>query len=183
MEEININQTPVSQPSISDLPAQNNKNIYKYLFFIAIIILLGVIVGAYFLLNNKINKLETKQIVDTTPVVEEISTIPTKTETIPTAIPTIEKETITPTKPKVDPLKEISTLLNPTNKPNFTVTISKIIGNYATGGAGFANDSGYGWIAAKVNGIWKIVTTGQDAPACSVVNEYQVPKEIYGSCY
>lgn len=84
MEEINTNQIPVSQPSISNLPTQNNKNIYKYLFFIAIVVLLGVIVGFYFLLNNKIKQLETKQIVEITPAVEEISTIPTKTEVTPT---------------------------------------------------------------------------------------------------
>lgn len=83
MEEININQNPVSQPNISDLPAQNNKNIYKYLFFIAIIVLLGVVVGFYFLLNNKINKLETKQIIETTPTI-----VSTETETIPTITPT-----------------------------------------------------------------------------------------------
>lgn len=88
MEEININQTPVSQPNISDLPTQKNNSIYKYLFFIAIAVLLGVVVGFYFLLNNKINKLETKQIIDTTPAVEKISTVPTKTEIIPTVVPT-----------------------------------------------------------------------------------------------
>lgn len=87
MEEINTTQDLTTQPNISQTPTKNN-NIYKYLFFISMIVSLGVIVGFYFLLNNKINKLETKQIVDTTPAVEEVSTTPTKTEVVPTTTST-----------------------------------------------------------------------------------------------
>ena len=193
MENIENNQVPQEsqfiQPSqpVQPTPPIKNNNIFKYLFIASIILLLGVIIGFYFLLNNKIKQLEPTQNIEiiptAIPTIEEPSPTPTKMEVIPTVVPTIEKVSITPTKTEVDPLKEISALLNPNNKPNFTVGISKMIGNYATGGAGFADDSGYGWIAAKVNGTWKIVTTGQDAPYCSVVNQYQVPKEIYGSCY
>jgi len=186
----NINQIPDIQPiePIQQTFPTKNKNVFKYLFITSIILLLGVIIGFYFLLNTKIKQLESTQNIEviptTIPTIEETSPTPTKTEIIPTAVPIIEKVSITPTKTEVDPLKEISALLNPTNNPNFTVTISKIIGNYATGGAGAIKDGpGYGWIAAKINGVWKIVTTGQDAPDCKVVNQYQVPKEIYGTCY
>lgn len=121
MEEININQTPVSQPNISDLPVQNNKNIYKYLFFIAIIVLLGVVVGFYFLLNNKINKLETKKNIEITPTIEEISTIPTKTEVTPTAIPTTKSTESTLIE------KDASNNLYTNNKVGFSLILPKTI--------------------------------------------------------
>lgn len=65
MEE--ITQNPIIQPDQlvqlnTPTSPQKNNNIYKYLFFLAIIVLLGVIVGFYFILNNKINQLTNNQL-------------------------------------------------------------------------------------------------------------------------
>lgn len=81
----NINQLPNLQP-IQPVEPIKNKNVFKYLFIISIFVILGVIVGSYFILNNKINQLNNKQTAG-------ITSIPTQTtignEIIPTAIPTI----------------------------------------------------------------------------------------------
>lgn len=167
----NINQIPNIQPvqSISTPQPVQNNNIFKIPFIISIFIILGLIIVLYFNLNSKINQLSNNQTADIT--------------SIPTAIPTMEEEVISPTSTVDNMVKEITTLLNPTNRPNFSVSISKTIGNYSTGLAGYINDSGYGWTAAKINGIWKIVHKGQDGMTCNIVNQYQIPKEIYGNCY
>lgn len=89
MEE--INQNPVIQPDQlsqpnTPTPLQKNNNFYKYLFFIAIVVLLAVIVGFYFLLNNKINKLN----------ITETSTNPTPTiNPSSTTTPTSQESTLT----------------------------------------------------------------------------------------
>jgi len=83
MEE--IIQNDQNQPIIE---IQSKKNIYKYLFFVSIIVLLGVIIGFYFLLNNKIKQLETKQTTNTTSAIEKTTDISIATEITPTVIPT-----------------------------------------------------------------------------------------------
>ena len=88
MENIENNQVTQELQPVQQLPPIKDKNIFKYLFIASTILFLSVIIAFYFLLNNKIKQLENKQIVETTPVVEEISTTPTKSETTPAAIPT-----------------------------------------------------------------------------------------------
>lgn len=78
--------------------------------------------------------------------------------------------------------KDLSALF-PNNK-GYTIEVSEIIGNYATGVAATAT-SGQVWIAIKENGKWqKIRTTSEKSiyHNCSIVNAYKIPKEIYESC-
>lgn len=81
MENINqIPETPIIQPIQTPNPVKD-KNIFKILFFISIFVLIGVVVGVYFILNNKIAKLsEVKS--------DEITT---QTVIVPTVEPTISQ--------------------------------------------------------------------------------------------
>jgi hypothetical protein len=121
MEEIKTNQdfvaqsAQINQPDIPITP--RNNNIYKYLFFIAIVILLGVIVGFYYVLNNKIDKLSNKQITD-------ITSIPTQkinidSEITPTNVPTIASTKSTLVQ------KDANNNLYTNNKFGFSLVIPK----------------------------------------------------------
>ena len=74
----NINQIPTLQPVLTPEPVKNS-NVFKYLFFVSIIVLLGVIVGFYYVLNNKISKLSEEK---TTEVANQITVEPTAKPTI-----------------------------------------------------------------------------------------------------
>lgn len=76
--------------------------------------------------------------------------------------------------------KELVPVINPKNDPNLSVQVSKLQGNYATGGAG-SYGGGYVWYAVKVDGKWKEVWTGQDIISCKPVKQYSIPKEIYSN--
>lgn len=68
------------------------------------------------------------------------------------------------------------------------LNVSKINDTFATGSNnrylnGVYEPSGTTWIAAKVNGMWKLVFDSQDYPTCAVVDEYSVPRDFYKNCY
>lgn len=77
--------------------------------------------------------------------------------------------------------RDLAAQLNTYNTSGFEITVSKIVGNYATGGAGVP-PQGSGWIAIKENGRWRKIWDGVNNPSCSTVNQYKIPKEIYGNC-
>lgn len=87
-------EIPIIQPVQFQKPVQN-KNIFKTLFVISLIVILGIITAFYFILNNKINQLNNKQTVETTPIPTQIQTI-TNNGITPTTIPTAEKNVIDP---------------------------------------------------------------------------------------
>ncbi len=67
------------------------------------------------------------------------------------------------------------------------VYVDNISGNYAKGSndrylKGIYEPSGGAWIAARVNGQWKIIYIGQENPLCTVMNQYSVPITMYGKC-
>jgi hypothetical protein len=76
--------------------------------------------------------------------------------------------------------KELSPAINTTNEPSLVVTVKKLSGNYAAGGIG-SSLSGAVWYAVKIDGQWKKVWTGQNNISCNLVNQYTIPKEIYGN--
>ena len=122
MEEIKTNQDPVSQsiqfnqPNVPVTP--RNNNIYKYLFFIAVVLLLGVVAGFYFVLNNKINQLSNKQTVELTS--DSTQLIDTNDETIPTIIPTVASTESTLVQ------KDANNNLYTNNKFGFSLVVPKL---------------------------------------------------------
>ena len=43
--------------------------------------------------------------------------------------------------------------------------------------------TGYYIIAKNENGKWNEIFKGQDIPSCELINEYNIPEEIYKECY
>lgn len=78
--------------------------------------------------------------------------------------------------------KEFIGVVNDKNFPDFIVTVDKVIGKYAKGGAGSVDGSGYYWLAVKENGEWFIAHRGQDIPSCEIIDKYLIPPELYGNC-
>lgn len=67
------------------------------------------------------------------------------------------------------------------------VHIDKVLGNFATGIKSHYykkvyEPSGTHWVAVKIDGKWTIISDGQQYPSCSKIDQYGVPKEIYGNC-
>ena len=63
-------------------------------------------------------------------------------------------------------------------EPNIVFEVTKIDGNFAKG-----NTFGSGWIAAKKNGVWELITYyGQSIRYCKVLDENNVPPSIMVSC-
>lgn len=133
----NINQIPNIQPiePIQSIPPVQNKNIFKILFIVSLIVILGIIIGFYFVLNSKISRLSLIQSNNTVNP-QPISTIaPT---TIPTTIPTIASTESTLVE------KDTNNNLYTNNKFGFSLILPKIIeettcqkneGSYGLGGS------------------------------------------------
>lgn len=67
---------------------------------------------------------------------------------------------------------------------NMNITVSKIQGNYAQGGAIEPEAVGGGmWLAAKVNGIWKLVWDGNGTISCGSINPYNFPVSMVSECW
>ncbi|MFH0942630.1 MAG: hypothetical protein V1810_00465, partial [Candidatus Beckwithbacteria bacterium] len=63
------------------------------------------------------------------------------------------------------------------------VTISKQIGNFATGGIKeYEAVGGAYWLAAKTNSGWVGVYDGQSQPECSQIETYDFPAEMVPEC-
>jgi hypothetical protein len=65
---------------------------------------------------------------------------------------------------------------------NMTITVTKIEGDFAQGGAGGSGGGGM-WFAAKVNGSWKLVWDGNGTISCVPINLYNFPNTLVPECY
>lgn len=64
-----------------------------------------------------------------------------------------------------------------------TITVSKIQGNYASGGAS-ASDGGGMWFAARINNSWNLVWDGNGVILCSDLKNYpEFPVSFIPECY
>ena len=80
-------------------------------------------------------------------------------------------------------IKKYIALKNNSNESSLTITVSKIEGNYAQGGA---SDEGGGgmWFAAKEDGVWKLVWDGNGVIECSTFTLYpNFSKSMIPECY
>lgn len=107
-----------------------------------------------------------------------------KVSPTPTSVPSMEPNSPTSMDTKPSPTNdktELINTINPTHDSAIGVTIQKISGNFATGGIGPSDGNGGGavWYAVKIDGQWKEVWTGQSHISCKVVNQYDIPKDIY----
>ncbi len=67
---------------------------------------------------------------------------------------------------------------------NMTVTVSKIAGNFAQGGAIDPGSVGGGmWFAAKVGSVWKLAWDGNGTISCTSINPYNFPVSMIPECW
>jgi hypothetical protein len=69
------------------------------------------------------------------------------------------------------------------NAANLNITVSKVEGNYAQGGASEEGAGGGMWFAAYVDGTWKLVWDGNGIIYCSDLTAYpNFPKDMIPEC-
>jgi len=80
-------------------------------------------------------------------------------------------------------IKKYIALKHSANENSFTITVSKVEGNYAQGGV---SDEGGGgmWFAAKEDGVWKLVWDGNGIILCTDLLLYpDFPSSMIPACY
>jgi hypothetical protein len=66
---------------------------------------------------------------------------------------------------------------------SLTITVSKIQGDYASGGAGSSGGGGM-WFAAKAGGVWQLVWDGNGVILCTDLTSYpNFPASLIPECY
>jgi hypothetical protein len=63
-----------------------------------------------------------------------------------------------------------------------TITVSKIAGNFAQGGASEQGGGGM-WFAAKAGGVWNLAWDGNGTISCTSVNPYNFPTTMIPQCW
>jgi len=107
--------------------------------------------------------------------------------------PTINFPTLAPTAspaPTVDETGIIKTTIKQAlvakhgdTANELTITVSKINGDYSSGGASASGGGGM-WFAAKVNGVWQLVWDGNGSILCSDLVFYSAfPSSMIPECY
>lgn len=150
----------------------------KVLLIILIIAVLGI--GAYvFLSNNQVvitpkNNKETMvtpapETVLVTPVITDqpqVTVAPTTTEDLKTII------------------RDLLVAKHGANAAKLIITVSKIQGNYASGGASVPSEGGGMWFAAKVNDVWQLVWDGNGIISCTDLAPYpDLPSSMIPECF
>lgn len=80
-------------------------------------------------------------------------------------------------------IKEIFIAKNGGDGSSLSITVSQIEGNYAKGGIS-DQDSGGMWFAAKVNGVWKQIWSGNGMIPCSDFSPYpDFPTSMLSECW
>lgn len=71
------------------------------------------------------------------------------------------------------------------NASEVVVNISKLEGNFASGGVILGEGPGNGgyFLATKVNNNWKIVFDGNGAYSCTLLESYGFPQSMKEGCY
>ena len=153
----------------------------KMTVFVILLILLGI-AGGYYLGSNYKLTLQPQTAVSVTG-------IPTQTPQ-----PTVDQPLPgPPSAALISPVVDDSAVLIAAVKAglvvehgpeaaSMTVTVSKVSGNFAQGGAS-AQGGGGMWLAAKVNGSWKLVWDGNGTISCASVKPYNFPTSMVPECY
>lgn len=156
----------------------------KTTFFVIVLILLGI-AGGYYLGTNYKFTLQPQGAVS-------VTTAPAQS---PTPQPTADQPLAgTPSAATVTPVDETATLIvavkaglvaeHGPDAANMTITVSKIVGNFAQGGAKEPEAVGGGmWFAAKVGGLWKLAWDGNGTISCTSIDPYNFPVSMIPECW
>lgn len=106
------------------------------------------------------------------------STAPTSLPTtIATQIPTVDEKSAI-----IQDVRQALAAEHGTDANSYNITVSKIVGDYASGGASGSGGGGM-WFVAK-NGVWKIVWNGNGVIMCSDLTAYpNFPTSLIPECY
>lgn len=148
---------------------------------LVMIILLAVIGGGGFYFGLKYKLVPADTSVVTVPTVASTPLVaPTGTTTpvlTQTPSPTVDETAAILTAVKAGIIAERGP-----ESANLNFTVSKIIGNYAQGGAA-AQGGGAMWLAAKVGGTWKLVWDGNGTISCASIDPYNFPVSMVPECW
>jgi hypothetical protein len=142
----------------------------KTTFLVIVLILLGIAGGYYLGANYKLT-LQPQNAASTT------APIPTPTQTVIEVSPTIDEAAILIAAVKAGLAAE-----HGPDAANMTITVSKIVGNFAQGGATEQGGGGM-WFAAKVGGVWKLAWDGNGTISCTSIDPYNFPVSMIPECW
>jgi hypothetical protein len=164
----NISSSPKSTSS--------SNNFVSFLILIIVILVIALVGISGYLMGQKNNQQK-----------EKFPSEASQLSSTPTQGPLITSSTPTPTIDEESILKQAikSALIaeHGSQASSLSVTVSKINGNYASGGAAEQNGGGM-WFATKVNGIWKLVWDGNGTISCSNFTLYpNYPTNMVPECW
>jgi hypothetical protein len=146
-----------------------NKTKYILVLFLAVIFS-GCTLQSPVVINNP-PVIPTKTPIIITPII-------TAVPTIAAVVPTVDETSIIKSA-----IKQALVAKHGPTANSLTVTVSKIIGDYSSGGAS-ASDGGGMWFGAKVNNLWKLVWDGNGTIECSdLINYPNYPNSLIPECY
>lgn len=151
---------------------EEKTNTWKISFFILLVIVFGVGIGALaYTLGKRTVLLRERPAVST-----ESATIPEQEETVSTTTPI-------PTTDEIEAIKQTVYAKTGLNKEEAEVTISLNTGTHAKGLIReYGTVSGAYWIAAKSGGNWVGVYSGQAHPTCAEIDPYNFPTDMVPQC-
>lgn len=145
----------------------------KNTFLVIILILLGI-AGGYYLGTNYKFTLQPQNAVSVTT-----APIPTPTQAAIEVSPTVD-ETAT----LIAAVRAGLVAEHGSDAASMTITVSKIVGNFAQGGAIEPGSVGGGmWFAAKTGGVWKLVWDGNGTISCTSIDPYNFPASMIPECW
>jgi hypothetical protein len=87
-------------------------------------------------------------------------------------------ETSTTPQDLVNLVKQTAAAEAKTTVSNIIIGQTKVEGNFAQVAYNISGEGGAVYWAAKVGGVWKIVTGGQEIPSCSILSPYNFPADF-----
>ena len=117
-------------------------------------------------------------VVINSPTIAPLKPTITKLVSTSTPVPTIDETSIIK-----NAIKQALIAKHGSSANSLTITVSKIIGDYSSGGAS-ASDGGGMWFATKVSGQWTLVWDGNGTIECSDLANYpNYPNSLIPECY
>lgn len=157
----------------------------KVLVFGIILLILGLAGGYYIGTTYKLVPQEAATTEITPTVTEETTPVVTVTEATGTATPTLSAGSGQAADEKAAVTAAVKAGLVAEHGPSassMNVTVSKIVGNFATGGA-TEEDGGAMWLAAKTGIGWKLVWDGNGTISCEKIEPYNFPVSMVPECW
>lgn len=148
-------------------------------FVVMVILLIAIGAGGfYFGQNYKLVPASTPSL--PTPTQGLTPQTPTSTPSVVTLAPTVDETSSIITAVKAGLIAEHGASAGAMN-----VTVSKIQGNYAKGGAVDPESVGGAmWLAVKTGGAWKLVWDGNGTISCTLTTQYpDFPKVMIPECW